>query len=153
MRNAVLGLGVLVGITLAPFTACVQPSISEIEECQRKVFVIQQDLIDFMEFSQGVDRKSVVGLLDIAQEYTNKLMHILDLLRILTLITNDDDLNRVKLYGAFRMNLIAESIDLYLEKVNFDIYHANGQAIISTGNQLKTELRRLQELLSPISRE
>ena len=149
-----MGLIAVIALALAPLPASAQPSMSEMNECYRKIMAFEKDLIDLGKYSHGVDDKNAaLGLIDVASEYATKIDHLRDLLAILTLIKNDDDRNRVKPIVAARMKYIAKGIDISLKRVNLEISQAQSKAIISTGNQMKTELRRLQELLSPVSRE
>ncbi len=96
MRNAVLGLGVLVGIALAPFTACAQPSVSEMTEWFGKMVAFSQDFNDLAKVTQGADWEAAVELSNIAGDYSGKILHIRDLLFTLTLIKNDSDRVLVK---------------------------------------------------------
>ena len=153
MRNLLLGLCVLVGIALAPFTACAQPSISEIEDYHEKMLAFSQDLSDLANVTQGVDQEAALEIGSIAIGYTQKMLHIRDLLYVLTLIKNNDDRNRVKSLIAYRIEVIPMDIDVNIQLVTLHIAGARSQAIILTGTQVKTELRRLQELLSLVSRE
>ena len=149
MKNVILGLGVLIGIALAPFTACAQPSISEIDDSLEKMLAVSQDLMDLANVSQGVDQETALKLVSIAIGYTQRMQHIRDLLYVLTLIKNTDDRNSVKSMIDIRIGGIPKEIDLAIPLVTLRISMARSQAIILAGNQMKTEMRRLQELLSP----
>ena len=152
MRNSILVLAivVLVGVTLVPLSVCAQPSMSEMTECYKKMIAFQKDLIDLGKYSQGPDKIAALGLIDVAREYSTKIDHLRDLLLILSLIKNDDNRNRVKVVVDDRMKHTAKGIDISLKEVNLNISLARSNAIVSTGNQIKAELRRLQELLSPV---
>ena len=153
MKNVILGLCVLVGIALAPFAACAQPSISEIDDYYEKMLALTQDLADLAGVSQDVDQEVAIELSEITVHYTNKMLHIRDLLEILTLIKNNDDRKRVKSLIANRIEGIPPVIDIVIPLVTLQISMAQSQAIILAGNQLKTELRRLHKLLSSEPRE
>lgn len=152
MRNVILGLIVLVGVYLAPLSVCAQPSMSEMTNCYKKMMAFRQDLLDLGKYSQGLDDWTIaIGLGNVAKEYAIKTNHLQDLLLILTLIRNDDVRNFAQTVVDLRMKHTAKGIDSALEEVNIHISHSRSNAIVSTGNQMKTELRRLQELLSPVS--
>ncbi len=153
MRNVVLLLVVLVGIALAPLSVCAQPSMSEMTDCYTKMMAFRKDLIDLGKYSQGLDVTAAHGLIKVATEYTTNINHLRDLLLIVTLIKNDDDRNRVKPVVDYRMKNTAEGIDISLEEVNLEISQARSNAIISTSNQMKAELRRLQKILSPLPKK
>ena len=110
----------------------------------------RKDLIDLGEYSQGGDQTAALGLVDVAAEYSTKIDHLRELLLIVALIKNDDDRNRVKAVVDDRMKQTAKGIDISLKEVNLEISQARSNAIVSTGNQMKAELRKLQELLSPV---
>lgn len=148
MRNMILALFVLVGVSLAPLSVCAQPSMSEMTECYKKMMTFRIDLFDLIEYSQGDDRTRFLRLLDVAKEYSTKIEHLRELLLIVVLIRNDDDRNRVKGVVDDSMKHTAKGINISLKELNFEISQARSNAIVAMGNQMKAELRRLQELLS-----
>jgi hypothetical protein len=150
VRSVFLRLGLLVAVALEPHSAFAQPSISEISHYITKMTAFQQDLIDLGKYSKGSNTDAAIGLIDVAAEYWTALDHLKDLLFIVTLIKNNDDRNIVKAVVDERMKHIVKGIDLSLKRVNLEISRAQSNAVVSTGNQMKMELRRLKVLLSPM---
>ena len=152
MRNLLLGLCVLVGIALAPFTACAQPSISEIADCHEKMLAFSQDLSDLANVTQGVDQEAALEIGSIAIGYTQKMLHIRDLLYVLTLIKNNDARNRVKSLIAYRIEVIPMDIDVNIQLVTLHIAGARSQAIILTGTQVNRTPQTAGTIIARIKR-
>jgi len=145
-KMAILGLLVL---GVSPLLAEADPNMSDMTEYYTKMMAFEKDFIDLGKYSQGVsDKTAANGLTDVASEYSREIDHLRDLLFILTIIDNNDDRSLVIPVVAASMKYVAGSIDISLEKINLEMSHARSNAIISTGNQMKTVLRQLQKLLA-----
>lgn len=144
-KMVILGLIVL-GVT--PLLAEAESTRSEMTEYYMKMRAFEKDLIDLGEYSQGADQAAAIRLIDVAVEYSTKIDQLRDLLLILTIIENNDDRSRVMPVVVASMKNVAGGIDISLKKINLEMSQTRSNAIISTGNQMKTELRELQKLLA-----
>ena len=153
MKDWILRLVLLIGIGFAPLLAHAQPGISEMTDCHKKMMAFWGDLIDLGKYNQGHDKTAALTLIDVANEYAIHTDHIQDLLFIITLIKNQDDRSRVTPVVSKRMKQISRGIKISLKEVNLAISLVRSSAIVSTGNQMKAELRKLQDLLLPTSTE
>lgn len=156
MRNVILMLVVLVGIVFAPLLVYAQPSMTELNDCYTNMKALSNDIATIVKNSQNVtDTYSALELLHITELCMATINHLKDLLFIVTKIKNDNVLNSVHVHALLilRMELSVNLIDRLVERVNIIISDVKSKAIVSTGNQIKTELRRLQKLLSPVSKK
>ena len=150
MKNTfVMVIILLVSIDLAPMLAGAEPTMSDMAERSNKMMAIEKDLRDLVEYTQGIDRDAANGLQQIASISSTRILNISAFLRIMTMIENQDDRNRVNSFIIGAIKFEVKGIDIDIKGVNLMLSYARNNAIILTGNQLKTELRKLQELLSP----
>jgi hypothetical protein len=108
----------------------------------------QKDLIDLAEYSKGLDQEAAIGLTGVAEAYTTRLDHLRDLVHIYSLIPSKDDKQLIRPVITDRMQYIAKEIDIHLTQVNIYLSIARSPAIISTGNQMKSDLREIQKMLN-----
>ena len=144
---------IVFAIALAPFTACAQPSFSEMDERYEKMLEISEDLSDLVTVSLGNDQMVALVLMKVAISYVQYTAQMRGLIYSLTQIKNDVDRNSMKSLIAIRTLGKQTEIDMSIDFVTEAIAMAQSQAIILAGKQLKKELRKLKKLLSSISRE
>lgn len=154
MKNGILMLVVLVGIVFTPLLVSAHPSITELNDCSTNVKAFLNDLINISKNSPNVvDKYSALELIQVADLYKADIDYLRDLLFIVSIIKDDNDRNRVNYFLDLQMKDTARGIDHYTELANLAISHAQNDDIVSTGNKIKTELSKLQKLLSPLSKE
>ena len=135
-------------LTIMSGVSVAQPSFSQLGRYCDKMMSHRLDLTDLAGYSKGLDQEAAFNLIGVAKAYTSRLDHLRDLVHIYSLISSKDDKQRIRAVITDRMEFIVKEIDISLKEVNLYLSRAESPAIISIGNQIKSDLREIQKMIA-----
>lgn len=144
-----IGLIILVMIVSTSIPAIALPHESELDKISDKINAIRADLITVSKsVSDNHNKEVALNLAHKAEFYNSRVLYIKKKLTILRLMRTNSARESVKKLICTRGNTTKELIALDIDDTIIDVSPASNNVVISLGNDLKTELRKLKEELS-----
>jgi hypothetical protein len=144
-----IGFIVLVMLVSTSISAIAFPRESELDKISDKIEAIRTDLIKISKsVSDNHNKEVALNLVDKTELYNSRILYIKKKLIVLRLLRTNDVRESVTIRINDYVNITKELIDLDIDDSIIDVAPASNNAIISLGNNLKIELRKLKELLS-----
>lgn len=123
------------------------PLLNQVAVYEKKVRNQERDLLDLARSMTGDEQEIVIHLQSGAHECSLVLGHLLDLLLIYDLIRNQEDKRRVRPIIRENIKYTIRSLNTLISQVNLGLAHISNQAVLNSAEDLRSEMRAVQEIL------
>jgi hypothetical protein len=150
MKNLFISVFIVLAMLIfTSITSIALPHESELDKISDKMNAIRADLIAVSKsVSNNHNKEVALNLVDKIEFYNSRILYIKKNLTILRLIRTNNARESIMKLIYTRAQTTKELIALDIDDTIIDVAPASNNTIISLGNDLKTELRKLKEELS-----